>query len=163
MKRCVLFDKVLHDLVHAFKMFENPIILRGQVSFSILMQKLVKHELIRNLRANDEVFCNHFDYIASDMNSHTKHLFFTLKTALINAFKRKYNLDTHEFLHGKSLNDFNESFDCLLDVFEMDKLEKQAAHDILANHNTTDYYNVDFTILNRFFLGLYEQKFNKNF
>jgi hypothetical protein len=125
------------------------------------MQKLVQNELIARLRADDEIFCDSFDYIVADMNSHTKHLFFTLKTALINAFKRKHGLKDNEFLSGESLDDFNRSFDRLLDVFKMSETEKRAAHEILASQDNS--YGIDFTVLNEFFLGLYEKKFNKGF
>jgi hypothetical protein len=152
---------VIHDLQHAFKMFDNEVLLQGQVAFSILMLKIVSNDLIQNFLTNDEDFQNSFYYLVSDMNSHTKHLFFHFKTCLINAFKKKYYLNQNEHLCGVSLEDFNKSFEQLLDLFEMNEIQKQSARDVLFLDKNNQFNSFDFNILNDFFLNLYNFKFNK--
>jgi hypothetical protein len=148
---------LLHDLVHAYKMFENEVLLRGQVGFSIAMLKVVKCGLIKELLENDEQFKENLNYVVSDMNSHSKHLFFSFKASLVNAFKRKFGLNESEKLNGESLERFNESFRELLDLFEMSDEEKRSATEILSSQNQFDLF--DYRILNEYFLGLYANKF----
>ena len=153
---------VLHDLQHAYKMFDNDVLLKGQVAFSILMLKILDLDLIQNFLKNDQDFLDSFNYLVSDMNSHTKHLFFHFKTCLLNAFKRKYNLGEKEHLTGVSLEDFNNNFELILELFEMNNAQKDSARSALFNQKVDGQFNsFDFTILNDFFLNLYNLKFNK--
>jgi hypothetical protein len=150
---------VIHDLQHAFKMFDNQVLLKGQVAFSILMLKIVKCDLIRNLLSSDQEFSESFNYLVSDMNSHTKHLFFHFKACLINAFKRIYKLNENEHLNGESLEDFNKNFENILDLFEMNEIEKESARCVLHTNQNDQFNSFDFNILNNFFLNLYDLKY----
>lgn len=166
---------LLHDLVHAYKMFSNQILLQGQIGFSIAMVKLIQDEkansLIEDLAKYDDKFLETFDYLISDMNSHTKHLFYYFKAILINGFKAKYNLND-EILNGESLQVFQETFDYFLDLFEMNDSEKTIARKMLMpvdNEDTTNnvkssskgFNVIDFTLLDRYFMELYFSCFNK--
>ena len=151
---------VIHDLQHAFKMFDNQVLLKGQVAFSILMLKIVKCDLIKNLLSSDQVFSENFNYLVSDMNSHTKHLFFHFKASLINAFKRVFKLNENEHLNGDSLEEFNKNFEIILDLFEMNEIQKESSRCVLSSTNQRDQFNsFDFNILNDYFLNLYDLKF----
>ena len=152
---------VIHDLQHAYKMFDNQILLKGQVAFSMLMMKIVKIDLIQSLLSLDDDFLQSFNYLVSDMNSHTKHLFFHFKACLINAFKKKFKLNQNDHLKGESLDDFNKHFEHILDLFEMNEIQKESARCVLFSKNDDQFNCFDFRILNDFFLNLYDSKFNK--
>ena len=77
---------LLHDLVHAYKMFNNDYLLKGQIGFYRAIRKIYNSEnksievYLDSLCKNDEKFGEEFDYLISDMNSHPKHLFFYFKS-----------------------------------------------------------------------------------
>ncbi len=164
------FSFLLHDLVHAYKMFSNQILLNGQIGFCRAIMKILDNqqgeELINGLIKSDETFEEKFNYLISDMNSHTKHLFYYFKAILINAFKVKYKLKD-EILNGKSLEEFQTTFDIFLNIWEMNEMEKSVARKMLMplhiNHNDFDFnekinskgFNViDFSLLDSYFMNL---------
>ena len=149
----------LHDLVHAFKMFSNYELLKGQVAFSILMLKVLKSGLIKDLLENDAEFNENFNYCVSDMNSHSKHLFYTFKSSLINAYKRKFNVKSNDLLNDQSLEQFNSRFELILNEFEMNVDERESARNMLNDNKQFNQF--DFTVLNNYFLSLYDRRFNQ--
>jgi hypothetical protein len=158
---------LLHDLVHAYKMFSNDILLQGQIGFCRAMMKILKNKqgnnLIESLSSQDEKFSENFDYLISDMNSHTKHLFYYFKAILINSFKFKHNLKD-EILNGKSLEEFLSTFDTFLQILEMNENEKDLSRKMLMpienDRGEKKGFNViNFTILDEYFMRLY---FNKS-
>lgn len=157
---------LLHDLVHAYKMFSNDYLLKGQVGFSKAMLRIYQTEdrlvqdFLESLCSEDQTFSNDFDYLISDMNSHPKHLFFYFKAILINAFKRKFKID---FLAGQSLLQFDRIFESILDIFKMNDKQKELARRMLFEVNSTSCSNkdqtkpfnlIDFTFLDNFFLEI---------
>ena len=153
---------LLHDLVHAFKMFSNKCLLQSQVGFYKSILKLTKNtnfnDWLNNLRSNNKQFSENYDYLISDMNSHAKHLFFYFKTILINAIKDKYKIENGQ-MHGEATYEFNCIFEKILEIFEMSEVEKISARSILLNANETNTniennntFNLfNFTVLNDFF------------
>ena len=163
---------LLHDLVHAHKMYNNDYLMRGQIGFYRAILKIYDdkkgYELIQQLTANDKKFNDEFDYLISDMNSHPKHLFYYFKAILINAFKRKFKLEASEFLKDESMCEFNQSFEIILKLFEMNENEKELARKMIVEVNSkyfsgnvtsqksVDSFNlVDFTLLDSYFLKLF--------
>ena len=189
-QRCVsmIYDKIdslimnerdplsflLHDLVHAFKMFSNDYLLKGQIGFYRAILKIFNDSngclLLNELIENDKKFADEFDYLISDMNSHPKHLFYYFKAILIYAYKRKYGLDEKaDVLCGESLIKFNESFELFLNLFEMNSNEKESCRQMLnvndsyshftnnINDKSVERFNlIDFTLLDNFFIKLYD-------
>lgn len=161
---------LIHDLVHAYKMFSNEYLMKGQVGFYKAVVKLynnsVTKDFLDNMCLNDEVFKDEFDYLIADMNSHPRHLFYYFKAILINGFKRKVKLEKNEFLSGDSLREFNYIFDSILDTFDMNETEKNLSRKIIfeENHkkqNNIDnslnfYHSLDFTLLDNFFTNFKE-------
>ena len=167
------FSFLLHDLVHAYKMFNNHILLKGQIGFCKAIMKILENqqgkELINDLIKSDESFEENFNYLISDMNSHTKHLFYYFKAILINAFKAKFNLK-EEILNGNSLQEFQTTFNMFLSILKMNEMEKTVACKMLmplqVDNNDLDYkqesnskgFNViDFTLLDNYFMNLCPQ------
>lgn len=154
---------VIHDLVHAYKMFEDEILFKGQVAFSILMNKVINLDIIREFLHNDNDFKENFYYLVADMNSHTKHMFFHFKTCLINAFKARYGLHSTIKLDTNQVafEDFNRNFELILNLFDMNEFEKESARSMLeSSSNFNDQFNsFDFTVLNNFFLNIYDLNF----
>ena len=158
---------LLHDLVHAYKMFSNDILLQGQIGFCRAIMKILKNkqgnDLIESLSSQDEKFSENFDYLISDMNSHTKHLFYYFKAILINSLKSKYNLKD-EILNGKSLEEFLSTFDTFLQILEMNENEKDLSRKMLMpiendSGEKKGFNVIDFTILDEYFMRL---NFNKS-
>jgi hypothetical protein len=163
---------LLHDLVHAYKMFVNDYLFKGQIGFYNAILKIFDNNLllgkrfIEDLMSSDEMFSDEFNYLISDMNSHSKHLFYYFKAILINAVKRKYNLvNKNDFLRDESLNEFNQMFECFLSCFEMNEEEKSVARQILFEVNSisskdfdlkeTQPFNLlDFSLLDNYFFKL---------
>lgn len=161
------FSFLLHDLVHAYKMFSNDYLLKGQIGFYNALLKLYL-DLDDNLEADldsllkrDERFTDEFDYLISDMNSHPRHLFYYFKAILINAVKRKFNLNDHQRLDGPSLDEFNRLFNLILNRFNMNDLEKSLSNKLIFDDQKQTTGNVsmkpsilnDFTVLDNFFLN----------
>ncbi|CAF0874690.1 unnamed protein product [Brachionus calyciflorus] len=146
---------LLHDLVHAYKMFSNEYILKGQIGFYKSILKLVnifKSDL--NLMCGkDDKFKEEFDYLISDMNSHSKHLFYYFKACLINYFKRKFDLSDEKFLSNESLDEFNRLFESFIDVLGMNSFEKNLARNILFENTNKDQQSVNFIPLDNFFIN----------
>lgn len=152
---------LLHDLVHAYKMFSNDYLFKGQVGFSRAVLKIYEDSnkkamnILNTLSNTDESFSQDFDYLISDMNSHPKHLFHYFKAILINAFKRKFDLTEGMLLSGESLNEFNELFEAILEIFKMDEIQKDLARKMLFEDSQHLGFNsIDFTLLDNYFLGL---------
>lgn len=119
---------LLHDLVHAYKMFSNELLMRGQVGFCRAMLRVYANQeastRLQALLHQDEEFADAFDYLISDMNSHPKHLFFYFKAVLINAFKKRYN---EKVLTGERLKEFLDLFDVFINLFGMDDATQKVA------------------------------------
>jgi hypothetical protein len=147
---------LLHDLVHSFKMFDNEELFKGQIGFSRVMKKVLNYNRLKDLFANDTNYYDDLYYIMSDMNSHTKHLMFSFKSCLINAFKRKYGIRENEQLRDKALNEFNQIFEELIELFGMNEEEKKSAREVL---NVSDFKKFNFLLLSDYFIRLS----NKNF
>ena len=159
---------LLHDLVHAYKMFSNEILLKGQIGFSRAIMKIFQHEkgvkLIQELIDSDEKFSEAFDYLISDMNSHPKHLFHYFKAILINTFKNKFKL---AILYGETLTEFIKMFDEFLELFEMNEHQKVLSRKMLMLSESSEsatgvkhkgFNVIDFQILDDYFMSLYENK-----
>lgn len=142
---------LLHDLVHSFKMFDNKELLKGQVGFSILMKKVLSYYRLKDLFGNDTLYYDDLNYIMSDMNSHTKHLMFSFKSCLINAFKRRYGIKEDEHLKDEALNEFNQIYEELIELFGMNEEEKKSARDVLNGIHFKDF---NFLVLSEFFIRL---------
>jgi hypothetical protein len=150
---------MLHDLVHAYKMFHNEYLLKGQIGFSKAISNLLNDvtgaKLINELNESNKDFAHQFDYLISDMNSHWKHLFHYFKATLINAFKAKYKLTTD--LSGQSLEHFERTFEAILDILKMNESEKNVAKSILNENSLFDQKNFaldDFYLLENYFIKL---------
>ena len=118
---------LLHDLVHAYKMFSNERLLRGQVGFCRAMLRVLANEDASaqlNRLKQDTEFADAFDYLISDMNSDPKHLFFYFKAILINAFKKRYN---EKVFTGEKLREFQQLFEVFITLFGMDEPTKEVA------------------------------------
>lgn len=171
---------LLHDLVHAYKMFSNDYLLKSQIGFYRCMVKIINDKTgskyLDELIENDHKFSEEFDYLISDMNSHAKHLFYYFKAILINGYKSKFKLESREVLNEESLDKFNEMFELFLDLFEMNDSEKDVARKALMqndlennnnnanscclndfkNKNSLERFNhVDFSLLDEYFLKFY--------
>ncbi|RNA36330.1 hypothetical protein BpHYR1_001821 [Brachionus plicatilis] len=155
---------LIHDLVHAFKMFNNEYLMRGQVGFCRAVLRLFYNdetrEFLDRMCSTDTVFGNQFDYLISDMNSHPRHLFLYFKAILINGIKRKFNLGKEEFLNSNSLKEFNKIFDFILHAFGMNEMEKKISKKLILDENQHDCCSIDFSQLDNFF-GLNYTKFCK--
>lgn len=160
---------LIHDLVHAYKMFSNEYLMKGQVGFCKAVLKLYNNattkEFLDNICSNDEHFKDEFDYLISDMNSHPRHLFYYFKAILINGIKRKFDLKKDEFLNGDSLKEFNCIFDSILDTFDMNELEKKLSKKLIFEenqkkkislNNSLSFCGLDFTLLDNFFANIRE-------
>jgi hypothetical protein len=156
---------LLHDLVHSYKMFSNQYLLNGQIGFSRAILKIYEDKtkrslnLLNELLNNDSKFANEFDYLISDMNSHTRHLFSYFKAILINAFKTKHKIAESSFLVGDSLLDFKKTFNELIDVFEMNESQRLVARNLLMNEKEPSNAQTsqdDFSLLEDYFLSLAE-------
>ncbi len=79
---------IAHDLIHADHFFENPLHQKGQVEFYLFILKNWDHPEIQSLHSNSG-----FEYLISDMNSHPKHLFETLKNLVIQSRKQNLQLE----------------------------------------------------------------------
>ena len=145
---------LLHDLVHAYKMFSNKVLFQSQVGFYKLILKLTKNvnfnSWLNDLKSKNKQFGENFDYLISDMNSHAKHLFFYFKTILIIAIKNEYKIETNQRINGAALDEFNRIFESVLEIFEMSETEKISARSILLDDNNS-FNCFDFTLLNDFF------------
>ena len=154
---------LLHDLVHAYKMFSCEILRKGQIGFSRAMMKILKdkmgRQLIDDLVQNDPKFSDAFDYLISDMNSHPKHLFYYFKAILVEGFKFKYKM-SDSVLDGQPLQNFIDTFDVFLEILEMNDAAKKIARKMLMLCSE-DYQKglngVDFTPLDDYFMNLYQQ------
>lgn len=151
---------MLHDLVHAYKMFNEQTLLKGQWGFSCAIMKIYKNhrgeDKIQELCDSDEEFRDKFDYLISDMNSHPKHLFYYFKAILINYFKKKYQ-EIDGVLKGKSLEEFDRVFESFLEMFEMNEMEKNVARKLLMpveNVRVKGSDHIDFTLLDNYFINL---------
>ena len=116
--------------------------------------------MIQDLCNTDAVFQEAFDYLISDMNSHPKHLFYYFKAILVNYYKSKYHL-TDEILSGKSLQEFEVTFDEFLVMFEMNEAEKEVSRKMLMpveNVRVKGSNNIDFTLLGDYFINLIANK-----
>jgi hypothetical protein len=166
------FSFLLHDLVHAYKMFDNDYLLKGQLGFYKALLKLFSEETCSDpkfisdfdfLLKNDQKFSEEFDYLISDMNSHPRHLFYYFKAILIIAVKRKHDLkESGSRLSGTSLKEFEQLFETVLERFEMNEIEKNLSRKLIVNNQeqssevkfTKPSNAVDFTLLDNFFLNL---------
>lgn len=145
---------LLHDLVHAFKMFSNPTLLKSQVGFYKCALRLIDDGYmgpwLTELKRKNDHFAESFDYLISDMNSHAKHLFFFFKAILINAFKDECDASSSDkVLSGGALAEFNRIFDVVLDVFVMNEVEKISARSMLTD--LVPFESFDFIVLDAFF------------
>lgn len=161
------FSFLLHDLVHAYKMFGNDYLLNGQIGFYRAMLKLFdpitsvskKQFILDELLEFDLEFAEQFEYLISDMNSHPRHLFYYFKAILILAFKRRFGVDKNARLADKPLKEFEELFETILEQFEMSQSEKMIARRVIPEKNTeTDMLkptnSMDFAELDKFFINL---------
>ncbi|MBY0414820.1 MAG: hypothetical protein K2Q18_11670 [Bdellovibrionales bacterium] len=74
---------VLHDLHHADCFFNQEEVLKGQLGFYSLVEKIYDEPLLKkSLRGNPQ-FKSEFDYVVSDMNAYVIHLFKCFKSAFI--------------------------------------------------------------------------------
>jgi hypothetical protein len=169
---------LLHDLVHAYKMFSNPYLFNGQVGFCRAMLRLYADQTalaeLQSLLEADEKFADAYDYLISDMNSHPKHLFFYFKAILINAFKFKHGLaENGMVLSGESLADFQRVFNLFIDLFQMNDQEKDVARRLfMYNTNNTTASSLrdieseklkqklEANLFDRFFLDLANKSIN---
>ena len=168
------FSFLLHDLVHAYKMFSNDYLLSGQLGFYRALLKLFSASeetkstsrtqscsILEPLLANDAQLVDQFDYLISDMNSHPRHLFFYFKAILITAIKRKHHLNAPDSrLSGSSLSEFDALFESVLERFAMNETEKSLARQMITDDTSKNKSEpkpsntVDFTLLDNFFLSL---------
>lgn len=160
---CLVLDErdplsfLIHDLVHAYKMFSNEYLKKGQVGFYKALLKLfcneTTKEFLDNFCSNDEVFKEDLDYLISDMNSHPRHLFYYLKAILINGIKRKFMLGKEDFLKNDSLEEFDRIFDSMLSAFNMNGEEKKLSKKLIFEENDS-LENLDFSLLDNFFINI---------
>lgn len=87
------WEFVAHDLIHADHFFENPARRESQKKF---YQFLLEHWSTPEIQSL--VGDPGFDYLISDMNSHEKHLFQTLKAVVIAQQKKTLRLSAQERL-----------------------------------------------------------------
>lgn len=73
---------VIHDLIHAEHFFADPVEFRRQVAFSRWMASLIEQNFLHELRENHPHLTHDFEYLVSDMNTHSLHLFKTFKALL---------------------------------------------------------------------------------
>jgi len=147
---------LLHDLVHAYKMFHNKCLLQSQVGFYRSILKLNQNANFKiwldNLKSNNKEFAENFDYLISDMNSHAKHLFFYLKTILINAIKAEFKIDSSREIDGMAFDEFNRIFENIMELFEMSESEKISSRSMLTNlDDDNSFKSFNFILLNDFF------------
>lgn len=117
---------LLHDLVHAYKMFANDDLHAGQIQFYKQLLKLFEPKSsldhlfqsnLNDLLNSDPEFSKQFDYLISDMNSHPRHLFLYFKAIIILAIKRRYDINQTLKLNNESLSQFEKVFETILDSF----------------------------------------------
>jgi hypothetical protein len=147
---------LLHDLVHAYKMFHNKCLLQSQVGFYRSILKLNQNANFKiwldNLKSNNKEFAENFDYLISDMNSHAKHLFFYFKTILINAIKAEFKIDSSREIDGMAFDEFNRIFENIMELFEMSESEKISSRSMLTNlDDDNSFKSFNFILLNDFF------------
>jgi len=80
------FEFLLHDLEHAHKFFGDTGRFRGQRVFFNLLRDVLP--LFKEWQ-DDDSFTKDMDYLISDMNSHTVHLFKYLKAIVLTASLRR--------------------------------------------------------------------------
>ena len=152
---------LLHDLVHANKMFADEHLRRSQVGFCTAMLRLRTEPAaaaaaawtpwLDELLVGDEQFAADFDYLIADMNAHARHLLQYFKANLINAYKRKHGVKEDALLEGQALAEYERAFSSVLERFGMnDEAEVSVAHRLLS----TSEGDVDFTPLDTFFLQM---------
>jgi hypothetical protein len=158
------FSFLLHDLVHAYKMFSNEYLLKGQIGFYKALLRIYAHEKLKMelklLLKSDAQFSEEFDYLIADMNSHPRHLLCYLKAILINAFKRKFQLGQSQRLRDVSLDEFDRFFESILQAFNMSEEERQLARELIVHDEDNDekiskpLSSIDFKTLDNFFLNI---------
>lgn len=73
---------LIHDLIHAEHFFADPIEFRRQVAFSRWMSQLIDQNFLHELQKNHGHLTRDFEYLVSDMNTHSVHLLKTFKALL---------------------------------------------------------------------------------
>jgi hypothetical protein len=158
---------LLHDLVHAYNMFNYDF--KSQVGFYKAIYNLYKPEsksldYLNLLYKSDEQFVERFDYLTSDMNTQARHLFYHFKAILINAIKVKFNVPRKDLLSGEPLLYFEEMFKTFIETIGMNEEECKIANEILNENFATQNQSEtkknrnlddDFKLLDDFFIQLY--------
>lgn len=93
---------VLHDLHHADHFFNHEEVLKGQLGFYSLVEKIYDEPLLKQSLKGNPQFKSEFDYVVSDMNAYVIHLFKCFKSAFT-----KSDLENPEPLFPKVLEWWN--------------------------------------------------------
>lgn len=85
------FAFAIHDIEHAYKFFHDSSSYRSQVGFYLLCGPMIPK--IQTFPFwNEAEFQKDFNYLISDMNSHSVHMIKTLHAIILKAFKKHYGL-----------------------------------------------------------------------
>lgn len=107
---------VVHDLIHADHFFERPDWREGQISFYRFLLRHWDHPEMASLHHRGD-----FEYLIADMNSHPRHMFWTLKAIVLQSLKEKQkrppkeplDIDTeiyYQYLMQEWLSELNPDF-----------------------------------------------------
>lgn len=85
------FSFLIHDLVHAHHFWKTQDEYHGQIQFYEKMKSLVEQNHLIQKALTEPRFKSEFEYLISDMNSHPRHLEWTLIAQIRNWQKRQLN------------------------------------------------------------------------
>ncbi len=118
------FAFMIHDLEHAWKFFHNPDMYRQQREFFSVL--LVAHANgVFDAYLKDTIFSAKFDYLVSDMNTHTMHAAQFLRAILVEFHLRREDSRHPGDLAKTSKDDISGMMISLLGVDWGEEVEKR--------------------------------------
>ncbi len=117
------FAFMVHDLEHAWKFFHDPAMHRQQREFFCLLAT-AQAEGRFDRYLHDPVFSAKFDYLTSDMNTHTMHASQFLRAILVEFHLRRENLNHPDQLTQTAKNEIFAVMVSLLGTDSLAQVER---------------------------------------
>ncbi len=140
----------IHDLEHAVNFYSNPDTHLGQLGYYVFLNEMNKLDIIKNFSESND-FAHEFEYVISDMNAYSVHL-----------FKYTRGILKKEYLKRNSTeNEFNSFFKTLIIDQTVKQLDlNQFIYQLLTHENPKDFNEQEVIALNLWFESLSKTKGN---
>lgn len=120
------FELTIHDLIHADRFQKDPTLMKEQIHFFRLLEKVVESKILVSVLERDRDLEEDFDYVLSDMNTVPVHGLQYLKAILIQHFLRHHGFQGSDKLAGVGLTEFETLFQKMTDLWNLPKEASEA-------------------------------------